>query len=674
MKFSYFWLKDLINFKQSPDKLANLLTLFFAETNISFVNKRPILEVDLLPNRFVDGSSHLGLAREIGAILNKKFNYPQIKVKEGKEDIKDYLIVNNKSKNCRLYTSRVIFNVEVKPSPKWVQERLIDCGLRPINNVVDATNYIMLLTGQPLHVFDFDKVSSNKLNKKEIIIRQAQDNETITTLDNKTYNLTKNVLLICDSNKPLAIAGIKGGVSAEVTPQTRRIIIESANFDPYNIRQTSRAINLRTDASVRFEHDIPFELTFYALELVSNLIQELAGGEILKGVIATRKEKLKKIGFKILESECQKFLGINISLKEIKNKLDLLGFQIKKEKKKEKSIFITTPFIRNDLKIKEDIIGEIGRLIGFNNIKPQRIIAELKIPEKNDIWDFTNKLTDWMKTFGFTEVKNYSLISLKDKNYYSNQDKIIDLSNPLSENFSSIRADLLIGLFHNIELNYRFFDEVKIFEIGNVYNWENDKIKENILLSSVWAQKKNNKEEELYYCAKGIIETLFNVLNIQEKDYEIQKIKNGYRIVLIKNKDKEIGRLFYLDDETKKNFSLEGSIVAFTFNVLMLKLITGKIQYRELPLYPPVLRDISLVIDKKTSIGEIIKNIKGVSSLLESLELFDVYEGKNIPNNKKSLSFHLIFRSSSKTLSSKEVDEEITKIITILQQLGAEIR
>ncbi|MGC8944180.1 MAG: phenylalanine--tRNA ligase subunit beta [Minisyncoccia bacterium] len=674
MKFSYFWLKDLINFKQSPDKLANLLTLFFAETNISFVNKRPILEVDLLPNRFVDGSSHLGLAREIGAILNKKFNYPQIKVKEGKEDIKDYLIVNNKSKNCRLYTSRVIFNVEVKPSPKWVQERLIDCGLRPINNVVDATNYIMLLTGQPLHVFDFDKVSSNKLNKKEIIIRQAQDNETITTLDNKTYNLTKNVLLICDSNKPLAIAGIKGGVSAEVTPQTRRIIIESANFDPYNIRQTSRAINLRTDASVRFEHDIPFELTFYALELVSNLIQELAGGEILKGVIATRKEKLKKIGFKISESECQKFLGINISLKEIKNKLDLLGFQIKKEKKKEKSIFITTPFIRNDLKIKEDIIGEIGRLIGFNNIKPQRIIAELKIPEKNDIWDFTNKLTDWMKTFGFTEVKNYSLISLKDKNYYSNQDKIIDLSNPLSENFSSIRADLLIGLFHNIELNYRFFDEVKIFEIGNVYNWENDKIKENILLSSVWAQKKNNKEEELYYCAKGIIETLFNVLNIQEKDYEIQKIKNGYRIVLIKNKDKEIGRLFYLDDETKKNFSLEGSIVAFTFNVLMLKLITGKIQYRELPLYPPVLRDISLVIDKKTSIGEIIKNIKGVSSLLESLELFDVYEGKNIPNNKKSLSFHLIFRSSSKTLSSKEVDEEITKIITILQQLGAEIR
>jgi len=568
----------------------------------------------------------------------------------------------------------VIVDLKVKPSPLWLQERLIDCGLRPINNVVDATNYIMLLTGQPLHAFDFDKVASNKQNKKEIVIREAKEKETITTLDGKTYSLSNNALLICDINGPLAIAGIKGGLKAEVTEDTKRVILESANFEPTNIRKTSREINLKTDASIRFEHNLPLELAPYALDLVAQLIQEIAGGTILKGSLISNKVKQKKLTFTITEKECQKFLGFPISFKEIKEILDLLGFTIKKQSAQDKFLIVEPPSFRNDITIKEDVMGEIGRLKQFNQIKPSPLEAELKIPTRNEIWEFTNQLTDLVKSFGFVEVKNYSFISLKDKKNYLEPEKIIDLLNPISDSFFSIRPNLLINLFHNIELNYRFYDKIKIFEIGNAYLWENDEIQEKILLGGIWAQKEREQEEEIFYQVKGIIETLFESLNIKEKDYEIQKIKDGLEIVLKKDKSQVIGSILYLDKEEKDKYSLEGSIVAFEFNVLLLKSLKNPIHYQELPQYPSALRDISFLIDKKILIGEIIKNIKDASNLLESLELFDIYEGKNIPNNKKSLSFHLVFRAKDRTLSSEEIDEEMTKITIILKQLGAEIR
>ena len=674
MKFSYEWLQDLIKFKEKPEKLAELLTLYFAETTLNYQNKRAILDIDLSANRFADGSSHLGVSREIGAILKKKFNYPKIKIKEGKEKVESVVKINNQSKNCRLYSSRVIVDLKVKPSPLWLQERLIDCGLRPINNVVDATNYIMLLTGQPLHAFDFDKVASNKQNKKEIVIREAKEKETITTLDGKTYSLSNNALLICDINEPLAIAGIKGGLKAEVTEDTKRVILESANFEPTNIRKTSREINLKTDASIRFEHNLPLELAPYALDLVAQLIQEIAGGTILKGSLISNKVKQKKLTFTITEKECQKFLGFPISFKEIKEILDLLGFAIKKQSAQDKVLIVELPSFRNDITIKEDVMGEIGRLKQFNQIKPSPLEAELKIPTRNEIWEFTNQLTDLVKSFGFVEVKNYSFISLKDKKNYLEPEKIIDLLNPISDSFFSIRPNLLINLFHNIELNYRFYDKIKIFEIGNAYLWENDEIQEKILLGGIWAQKEREQEEEIFYQVKGIIEALFESLNIKEKDYEIQKIKNGLEIVLKKDKSQVIGSILYLDKEEKDKYSLEGSIVAFEFNILLLKSLKNSIYYQELPQYPSALRDISFLIDKKLLIGEIIKNIKDASNLLESLELFDIYEGKNIPNNKKSLSFHLVFRAKDRTLSSEEIDEEMTKITIILKQLGAEIR
>ncbi|NMB92458.1 MAG: phenylalanine--tRNA ligase subunit beta [Parcubacteria group bacterium] len=468
MKFSYSWLKDLLKLKESPEKLAELLTLYLAETTVLYHHQRPILDIDLLPNRFPDVSSHLGLAREIGAILDKKFIYPQIKLKEDKNLIREWVVINNKSKNCRQYVSRCIWHVKVKPSPQWLKERLIDCGLRPINNVVDAANYIMLLTGQPLHVFDFQKVASSKQKKKEIIIRQARAGEKITTLEKKTYSLSKNVLLICDQEKPLAIAGIKGGIAAEVDKKTTFIILESANFDPVNIRLTSRELGLITDASLRFEHDLNPLLTEYAIDLLAALIQEIAGGSILKGRAKSQNYSPKKITLPINFDSFQKFLGWTIPPKEIIKNLSLLGFAISQRKN---YLLVSPPLYRNDILTKEDAMAEVSRLLGFNNIPSLAPREAIILPSKNEFWEFINKIKDWLKVYHLEEVYTYSFISQKDAEILpvSIHSSLIELQNPLSDLYRYLRPTLLINLLKTVANNFRFTDKIRFFEIGNIY-------------------------------------------------------------------------------------------------------------------------------------------------------------------------------------------------------------
>lgn len=677
MKFSYFWLKKLVNFRESPQQLAELLTIYLAETKVVYQNKRPILDIDLPANRFANISGHLGISREISAILGRKFIYPKPTLKEEKDKIENFLKITNTSFDCRAYTSRVIFDVKVESSPQWLQEKLIDCGIRPINNIVDATNYIMLLTGQPLHAFDFDKIAINKQHKKEIVIRLAKEGETITVLDGKTFTLSSKVLLICDIRQPLAIAGIKGGIGAEITKDTKRIVLESANFDPTIIRMASRYLNLKTDASVRFEHDVPIDLASYALDLVAQLIYELTGGKILKGSITNFKNVLVPKNYIISDTECFNYLGYSIPLKEIRKKLELLGFIIQKQNNQKKTLLVKPPLYRNDILIKQDIIGEIGRLIGFNRIPPQPLKSELKIPTKNELWNFMDYLTDIFSSYKFTEVKNYSLISLHDKQLYQNPQAIINLLNPISDSFKSVRPNLMFALLRNVKENYRFYEEIKLFEIGNCYVWEKNQIKEKILLSGVWAHKNDARAENIFYQIKGVIESLFEVLNINESEYKLEPLNNsyGYNIIIQKKQRNEIlGTILYIDQNIKNHFDLEGSIVIFELDILLLKLLTKPVVYHSLPLYPPVLRDLSCLIDKTILIGTLIKTIKESSSLLETVELFDVYQGKTIDTNKLSVSFHLIFRSPDKTLSNLEIDNEMSTIINNLKQLGVEIR
>jgi phenylalanyl-tRNA synthetase beta chain len=679
MKFSYSWLKDLIKFKESPEKLAELLTLYLAETKVAFRQKRVIFDVDLLPNRVADASGHLGLAREISAILGKKFNYPQPKLKEEKQTTKSWIKVTIKSPYCRRYLARTIWHVKVKSSPQWLKERLEDCGLRPINNIVDAANYVMLLTGQPLHVFDFQKIAFNKDKKKEIIIRQAKKGEQIITLERQPYKLKKSNLLICDQEKPIALAGIKGGLIAEVDKDTHFIILESANFDGANIHLTSKELGLKTDASWRFEHRLDPDLAAYAVDILAWFIQRVAGGEILKSKIDVLNHSSRKIVIPINFAGWEKFLGWPISKREIIKKLKLLGFSLVERKT---YLLVKPPLYRNDIENREDVIGEVARLQGFNQTPSLSPKEEVALPAKNEFWEFKEKIKDWLKAYHLEEVYNYSLISQKEREILAKnwQDKLIALANPLSNLYCYLRPTLLFNFLKNIKDDFRFTDKIRFFEIGTIYHW-GTKEKEETVFGGILARKEKILKQPLFYEAKGIIEGLLTDLGIDENDYSIKPVeRTEYSSILEKGmalyvKNQLLGVIGLPQKKFLKKYDVEGEIVFWEIKLLvLLALEQAEREYEPLPQYPAAIRDISFIIKKDILIDQISKTIQESASYLEDADLFDIYEGKNLSLGKQSLSFHLIFRSSEKTLKAEEVDKEMKKIYQALKKIGAEIR
>jgi phenylalanyl-tRNA synthetase beta chain len=680
MKFSFEWLKSFLKFDLNPKEIQEILTLNLAETFLFKRGNRLILDIELLPDRIGDCSSHLGLAKEIALLKGNKFSWPKVKVKETKVKIEDYLNVKIKTNNCDRYVSRVIFNVKVKESPKWLKERLKDCGLRPINNIVDASNYVMLLTGQPLHVFDFDKIEG-KNKRKEIIIRQAENNEKITTLEGKDYLLNEEVMVISSLKDALAIAGIKGGKKAEVDKNTKNIILESAHFKGSAIRKASRLISLKTDASYRFEHNLPLELSDYAIDVLANLIQELAGGEILKGKIdVLKKDAKKEKTLIILEwQKINRFLGVNLNKKEVLKILENLDFQILK---KTENYLLVSPNTFREFNYPEEIIGEIARIKGFNNFPscpPEEI---LKLPEENENWILKNDLRSWLKGFNLEEVYNYSFISKEEGIFFKDETKsLISLKNPISENFYYLRPTLLFNFLKNVRDNFRFFDKVRLFEIGKIYYFEKKLIVEKEMFSGILAEKEKNKSKDLFYEGKGIIETLFEKFGLLKEGFQIKEIeeeryksffKKGLEI--LDNENNFLGVIGLIENEIKQFYDLKESEIAFWEIDLenLRKIIIKEIEFQPLPLYPAVIRDISFFIKKNVLIDNILFTIQNSGvKYLEDVDLFDIYEKEG---EEKSLSFHLIFRSKEKTLTSEDVDQEMEKIYKSLKQIGAKIR
>lgn len=683
MKFSYNWLKDLLKFKESPEKLADILTMYFAETTVKYSGKRPVLDVELLSNQVAEASGHLGLAREIRAILGKKFIYPKINLKEKNIFAKNLLGIKIESPNCNYYLARLLQGVKVKESPKWLKDALSDCGVRPINNIVDAANYVMLETGQPLHVFDFDKICdrSIKENKKEIIIRQAKKNEKITTLEDEIYDLDEDIMLITDNKNPLALAGIKGGKGPGVSNNTVNIILESANFNGVNIRLTSKKLGLRTDASWRFEHNIPLDLTGYTIDRLAQLIQELAGGDILKGRVGQMVLKEKKIEIPVKWENWEKFLGWPIKKKEVIHYLSLLGFAIDERKE---YFLISPPPFRNDIKIKEDVMGEVARLYGIdkiNSIIPQEILT---IPLRNEFFEFQQQAKDWLRGYELEEVYNYSFISEKDKNILPNkwQQKLIEIENPTSSLTKYLRPTLLINFLKNVNYNLGLADKIRFFEIGKAYLKDGKNLKEHFVFSGVLAQKEKCDDSFIFYQAKGIIEDLFIRFGIDRDNYSLKPLKGTEYSLLLEQgaviyKGKElIGVIGNPKKELLKKYDCKGKLVFWEIKLLpLLEIVKKEREFQPLPKYPAIIRDISFIIAQNILVDKILGIIQGVSPVnLEDVDLFDVYVGKNLSSGVKSMSFHLTFRANNHTLKNIEVDKEMEKVYKALKDIGAEIR
>jgi len=676
MNFSYNWLQSFFYRKlPSSEKLAELLNLhsFEVEEVRKTKNNDFVLDIKILANRAPDCSGHLGLAKEIAALLNQKVIFPPRNFKENSRvKTQKYLKVKVKEeKGCFRYTARLIFDVKVGESPLWLKERLATCGLQSINNIVDVANYVMLETGQPLHVFDFDKIAGSQ---KEIIVRRAKEGEKILGLDNREYILDSETLVIADKEKLLAIAGIKGGQGSEITSETKKIIIESANFNPVFIRRTSKKLGLKTDASWRFERGLDPTLTKKAIQRAAFLILKLAGGLATKGEIDFWKVKTKEKKIRLPLILPQKILGQDFKESEIKNFLKRVGFEVKKQNKKE--LLVKVPPLRRDIEREIDLIEEIGRLAGFQKIKGTLPCAVLKPVTPNLFLKNENKVRDFLTFLNFQETYNYSFISSSTANFLSKEypfHSLVAVENPQSEEQKYLRPTLLIGLFSALKQEARFFEKVNLFEIGKVYLRKKNNFLERTFLAVGILAKKDKK---VFFELKGVLELLlekFGVVNVnfreREKESSFWQLKKSALILVGKDYLGEIG---VLNSKVKEFLGLDFDFEIAALEIDFEKLITFSKQekiYQEIVPYPASVKDISVLVPFQTQAAEVLKVIReNASPIIQSVELFDIYEGENLPENTKSFTFHIVYQAKDRTLSSLEIQKEHQKIIEIIKK------
>ncbi len=681
MKISYNCLKEYIDLKEKPQKIADILTMHSYEVeSVEKIGKDYILDIDILPNRSSDSLSHIGVARELASLLNKKikFKYPKIK-EDKKTDIKDYLSVDIKEKSiCKRYTARVILDVRVKDSPRWLKERLEALGQNTINNIVDATNYAMFLLGQPIHAFDLDKIKNGK-----IIIKKAKDGESIETLGGDKYSLDSSVLTINSKEAILAIAGIKGGVKAELDKNTKNIILESAYFDPVQIRKASKKINLRTESSLRFENEISPFLCKNALDFVSDLILKLASGKVVCGVIDSLNLKYRpiKIPFKI--SELKSILGVDIKDKEVLSLLKKLNFTLKKAKKQ--GVFIAeVPSERLDIKIKEDLAEELARIYGYENIKSKPITDKLWPAKRNDDYFYSEKARDLLLGLGLSDAYNYSFVGKKELNLWDENYVAIKLLNPLSEDKKYLRPSLLLHLLNNVFENLKYQKSIRLFELGKVFNFtEKSEPGESKKLAGIISCKKQDNGIKEFYELKGILESFllsfgfddFSFLDI--KDKKRAKFWHKGRSAEVFLDGKKIGLIGEISHFILEKVNIKSRVAAFELDFdFIVAHADEDLRYKAISKFPSSSRDLAVLVDIDTRVDEvqaIIENSAG--PLLVDVDLFDIYEGEDFEEGlKKSFAFHLIFQSNNKTLSDEELDEKIKKILLAIAKNGWEIR
>ena len=655
MKFSYTLLKKIFPELPSKSKTIELLNLYVFETEDLGGDS---IDISLPANRYSDASSHLGIARELGIILNKKIKNP-IKLIVNQPSKNNFIQVEVEYKNlCPRYLVYYLEIPKVRESSPQVKKILKSCGINPINNIVDIANLVMLETGQPLHIFDADKLEGDF--PKKIIVRKAKQGEIIETLDDQKFKLSNKDLVISDIKNPLAIAGIKGGKYSGVTKSTKRIILEAANFDSVSIYYTSKSLNLKTDASIRFSHGISPELVKIGADRAVLYLKQL-GAKLLDSYDSNPKKFTERIiDFDVEKYE--KFIGEKIELKKAKNYFEKLGFFIKKINKNVLRVHI--PSWRLDLEDFEDLAEEVMRFEGINNLKPQKPVIELNPHKEENIFVLKDKIKWSFQKLGLSEVYTHSLISEEDKVLselnldFSN--KVIEILYPVSKEFKYLRPSLFMNLKNVLLNNSRFFNEVKIFEIGKVFYKENNNFREELKLGCGILNKKDYPVFEL----KGVFSSLFEDLGID--DYLMVEDDKKIKIEV----DREfIGNIFYF--KTKKGFN----IALAEINVeTILKLAEEEKEFKPLPKYPSVLRDISILVSKDFRIGEIMEKISNASPILEDVDLIDEYWEESFSNNQ-SLTFRLIFQSEEKTLTDKEVNEELEKIKNILyKDFKAQIR
>lgn len=634
-----------------------------------------LYELDLNPNR-TDCNNHLPFAYEVAAVLKKKVTEPDISFKEVNESIEDEIKLTVETENILMYNLMLAKNVVVKESPDFIKKRLESAGIRSINNVVDISNYVMLEYGQPLHFFDKDKVGNS------IVLRMAQEEEKITTLDEVERTLTKDDIVITNGANALCIAGVMGGLNSGITDNTKDILIESAIFNPLNIRYTSIRLDLRSEASLRLEKPLSYEYTLKAIKRACHLLEKYADAKIVKGIITYDKTNKNPKIINVSINDINSILGMKLNDKDVCETLDSLGFSYRKEEDK---YIVEVPSRRQDIyNQKEDIIEEIGRIYGYDNIEPILPIVESKKGVYSEEVKFRKIISKRMRSLGFNEIRTYTLVSEEVKDKYSwNNNEFIKLNRPMLKEKSYLRQSILSSLVDVANYNMKNKNNnILLYEIANTYSYDEEYIEDQKLsfvmggnyLDNTWNE---NKYAIDFYLLKGMVENILDFLGLNGR-YSLKLADNlpkeihpkiNSKIIVQNN---EIGYLGKLHPKESKND-------LYVCEISLIKLRQFKssdIKFKELNKYPKIEKDLAFIVDRNIESFEIQKFIeKTGGKLLTSVKVFDIYTGDKIDNNKKSIAYNLTFEDYSRTLKEEEVLLVFNKIIEeVEKRFDAELR
>lgn len=627
-----------------------------------------VIDFELTANRG-DLLSILGMAYEVGAIYDKKVKDVDLKHKESGEDINKTFKTEVKTENCSKLLVKKVENVKIEESPIFIKNRLIASGIRPINNVVDISNYVMLELGQPLHFYDADKLG-NKL-----VVRMAEDGEKLTTLDNVERTLTSEDIVIADATHGVGLAGVMGGLETEVEPNTKNIIIESAIFDSVKVRKTSKKI-VRSEASNRFEKGLDPERTTMAIERACKLLEEYAGGTVVTGTVEYDKTNNKEKEIEITFKNINDVLGTVIPNEEILNVFRKLGFSYKVNGEK---IKVTVPTRRLDISIKEDLIEEVSRIYGVDNIEGKLPI----VPMRKGSYDKTQReIRNKMIALGLKETLTYVLINDKEVNGYT-LDKFepLKLLDPITEDRNTLRYSMIPSLYKVYEYNKaREQKDISIFEIGKGFYKKGEVYGEDtklcVLMSGKYSTGLNNNKAVDFYVIKGIAEEVLDYLGYSGRysfmKQEMPKEMHPGQSAMINVNGSNIGMIGKIHPSVTKD---DVYVLEINLDELFTKKV-GKMKYKEFSKFPSINKDIALVVDKKSVSKDIEKVIKSAGgSLLTNIEVFDVYTGVGVGIDKKSIAYSLTFSDMKKTLTDEEINGLMDKIIdAVSKKCGAELR
>ncbi len=636
----------------------------------------PVFEIDLTPNR-PDCLSIIGVAREVAFFSEATVSPPEIELSESGPEVTDCTSVTIDDPDlCSRYVARVVVDITVGPSPFWLQDRLLSVGLKPINNIVDITNFVMMETGQPLHAFDLDRLSQNR-----IVVRRAGEKASFTTLDGKERQLLPDTLMICDADKPVAIAGVMGGLNSEIGPDTRRVLIESACFHPASIRKTAKNLNMSSDASYRFERGVDPLGTVTAADRAAQLMAALTGGRLARGLIDNHPRPAEPRRISVSAAALNQRLGTAFTVDDIAGFLTAVEFGV--EPDGPDKLVVRVPSFRVDVERPEDISEEVARLWGYNRIPVTFPPISLDGGGAETVFARKARLKELMAGFGFMETVNYSFISREagEAMNFSEDSGLavpIEILNPLASDQSVMRTSLIPGLLltmrHNLAQQIK---DMKLFEIGRVF-WPREQAglpREPDMMAVLQTGRRRPRTwlapaaESDFYDLKGVCESLLAALKEAPPvftalpDELCSFTKPGYT-ARVEINGTEIGLVGEVSPRVLSGLGIKQSAFVWEFNLsILLPLLGGQPQMRPLPRFPAVSRDITIIVDVGVEAGRVLNFLATANQeLVESVHMLDVYEGQPVPEGKKSLSMRVVYRSADKTLKDKHVNRVHSEI------------